>query len=439
MPESLDRRSCSRLWKGISLIWNDVKEGLTWNIGDGKTVDIWWEPLLSDVGALHTQVLDQSRTVNLPHVSVASMVNNEGEWKWSEISNLLPQWIKLRLAATPPPHNEQGGDRLGWKWRVDRRILVKSAYEHKWTETEQNDNIEYRTWNTIAKFQGMLRIRMFLCTHMESVLEHSRRLQNESYAANKIIWSGIRGKKNVNGEQVKWTPPPPGWVKLNTDGARTLNERLTSCGGVLRGSSGLQQAWRLGERKITLETDNLEVVQLLQAKEIQSQSFTLMHAIKEPLEKDWTVKINHIPKIGNLIADRLAKIAKFDSMDCSVYLNPPIEVRWLLKQPTISLEITRATVMVEDTVNMEDMVVNMEDAIDMEVPVVAVEITVVGINDTVVEVEDTVVEVEDTVVEVEDTMVDIKDTVVEVEDTVEDIKNTVVDENMVDMEDTRMP
>ncbi|GLJ41750.1 hypothetical protein SUGI_0864040 [Cryptomeria japonica] len=44
--------------------------------------------------------------------------------------------------------------------------------------------------------------------------------------------------KPVERKKVKWTPPPPGWKKVNFDGASKGNPRLSSYGAVVRDDKG---------------------------------------------------------------------------------------------------------------------------------------------------------------------------------------------------------
>lgn len=38
--------------------------------------------------------------------------------------------------------------------------------------------------------------------------------------------------------RVRWVPPPPGWVKINSDGASRGNPSPSGCGGLIRDERG---------------------------------------------------------------------------------------------------------------------------------------------------------------------------------------------------------
>ncbi|KAK3189542.1 hypothetical protein Dsin_029103 [Dipteronia sinensis] len=100
--------------------------------------------------------------------------------------------------------------------------------------------------------------------------------------------SGQPGKALVS-RSVVWSPPAPGWIKVNTDGASLGSPGVEGCGGVFRtcrsfvkacfavpigqvfafeakllaASLAINYAWNLGWHRIWLESDSSYVVQLL--------------------------------------------------------------------------------------------------------------------------------------------------------------------------------
>ncbi|KAK8369611.1 hypothetical protein V6Z12_A01G122200 [Gossypium hirsutum] len=41
VPQTLHTNYVSRLWKGMSKVWETVRDGVIWNVGNGKVVDFW--------------------------------------------------------------------------------------------------------------------------------------------------------------------------------------------------------------------------------------------------------------------------------------------------------------------------------------------------------------------------------------------------------------
>ncbi|KAK8619630.1 hypothetical protein V6N13_135912 [Hibiscus sabdariffa] len=101
MTKEIHRPNCSHLWKGISLVWSSVRDGLIWNVGDGRAVNCFRDAWLGDLRPL------------VEHDCAA----------------YLPVPILHRLAATLPPQPRALSDEIGWKWTASHAFTVKSAYE----------------------------------------------------------------------------------------------------------------------------------------------------------------------------------------------------------------------------------------------------------------------------------------------------------------------
>ncbi|CAN1788050.1 Putative ribonuclease H protein At1g65750, partial [Linum perenne] len=132
---------------------------------------------------------------------------------------------------------------------------------------------------------------------------------------------------------ISWEPAPPEWVTLNSDGSvisesgqaaaggliwdyqghciAAFSENLGSCSitrAELRGVvSGLQLAWDRGYRKVQLQIDSQCAVLLLQSDDRTDHlhATTIRHA-RELLRRDWEVRIRHVYRESNHVADHLA-------------------------------------------------------------------------------------------------------------------------------------
>ncbi|CAN0872407.1 Putative ribonuclease H protein At1g65750 [Linum grandiflorum] len=70
---------------------------------------------------------------------------------------------------------------------------------------------------------------------------------------------------------------------------------------------GLHLAWNGGACKVTVQTDSLAATILAEQQEnTDYQHAQLMIQIQELLQQDWEVKIVHIFREGNFLADHLA-------------------------------------------------------------------------------------------------------------------------------------
>lgn len=43
----------SNLWRGICNAWEDFRKGMTWRIGNGRTINIWNDHWIPNVGGPH--------------------------------------------------------------------------------------------------------------------------------------------------------------------------------------------------------------------------------------------------------------------------------------------------------------------------------------------------------------------------------------------------
>ncbi|CAA7054658.1 unnamed protein product [Microthlaspi erraticum] len=148
-----------------------------------------------------------------------------------------------------------------------------------------------------------------------------------------------RGRKEqVNREEklISWIPPLVSWTKLNTDGASHGNPGLATAGGVLRNGEGLWCggfalkighcsapmaelwgvyyglviAWEKGIPRLDVEVDSAMVVGFLKTGICDTHPLSfLVHLCHDFLSKDWEVRIAHVYREANRLADGLANYA----------------------------------------------------------------------------------------------------------------------------------
>ncbi|KAK8564906.1 hypothetical protein V6N12_058485 [Hibiscus sabdariffa] len=97
----------------------------------------------------------------------------------------------------------------------------------------------------------------------------------------------------------------------------------------------VQRAWDRGLRKITLESNCLDAVRILNGKSTSLLGNGLVATIFKLLRYDWMVSINHINCTCNGVADRLATLSKANSIDDLQLLEPPAEVLSLLQMEAV--------------------------------------------------------------------------------------------------------
>ncbi|GLT93612.1 hypothetical protein SLE2022_113960 [Rubroshorea leprosula] len=176
-------------------------------------------------------------------------------------------------------------------------------------------------------------------------------------SVNKIVefWSSIN-HLSANSTRIprlfSWTPPPPNWIKINTDGSVMGNPGPAGCGGILRDSQGqwimgfirnigdttvlaaelwairdgLSIAVNLQLQKVIIESDCQIAIKLLTdgVNNFHPHSNLIMDC-KVLLSNIHQARIQHSPRQCNMAADALAKKgvgSSFPSFDL-LYDCPP--------------------------------------------------------------------------------------------------------------------
>lgn len=167
---------------------------------------------------------------------------------------------------------------------------------------------------------------------------------------------------------VRWIPPTPDWVRINTDGAARGLEGVAWCGGVLRDNGGqwvcgfakplgqscayIAELWvayeglllahRRGMTVVELQLDSRVMVNNLQGKDAGSvQGWSLVHRIRGLLALPWRVKINHIYCEANSAAYCLANLG-CDLGEYQMFEDAPPQVRQMVFADFIGVSAPRS-------------------------------------------------------------------------------------------------
>ena len=156
-------------------------------------------------------------------------------------------------------------------------------------------------------------------------------------------WGGSPGKRPSHGKQRvcrdgRWSPPPTGFLKINTDGSSRGNPGHAGIGAIGRGDDGgaiflfsvykgqhsnnlmealaikvaIECGFSLGWRKIICESDSQIVVDILNNQGLEDVSWHLASVARQILslcQSLDTIAFHHIPREWNSVADCLAKWA----------------------------------------------------------------------------------------------------------------------------------
>ncbi|KAK8627633.1 hypothetical protein V6N13_135240 [Hibiscus sabdariffa] len=126
-----------------------------------------------------------------------------------------------------------------------------------------------------------------------------------------MVRGGIPGVGSTNSgqrqERVGWSPPPPGWIKFNADGAQW-------------GSAG---CFAYSADAIQLILDGRYVTPSI-----------LIH-ISEWRTRPWALTFTHIKRDGNRVVDSLAKMTTKSSFEMLYHVDLPSEMLDLLHEDMV--------------------------------------------------------------------------------------------------------
>ncbi|KAF7822906.1 reverse transcriptase [Senna tora] len=269
--------------------------GLCRVINNGRSTR-FWEDNIGQIGRVRN-LISGPLNIHDNEITVGDVINQDGSWNWELLSIPIPDEIRLKLQAIlidPSPCE----DNISWIGNLNGSFSTKSAY-NLICESSLNWDMD-SNWNWVWKLgchqilvnglpvRGILARRgiktspqcplcnqsvedpnhLFrLCAasqqvwlrlnpqlaplpHSDFFINHKIFEQIDFNAANVLSLAKGRagefffmsGKRARDPEasnrvvQVKWTPPPLDWLKLNTDGSCTNSE--IGAGGLLRDHSG---------------------------------------------------------------------------------------------------------------------------------------------------------------------------------------------------------
>jgi hypothetical protein len=78
-----------------------------WYVGDGSVIDAWKDAWIEEGLWLDRQLVIPS---NLQGYKVCDLIDDEGRWNWNLFANWMPDIIKKKIAAIPPPNVTSGRD-----------------------------------------------------------------------------------------------------------------------------------------------------------------------------------------------------------------------------------------------------------------------------------------------------------------------------------------
>ncbi|GKU87267.1 hypothetical protein SLEP1_g1697 [Rubroshorea leprosula] len=167
---------------------------------------------------------------------------------------------------------------------------------------------------------------------------------------------------------VRWLPPDPPFLKLNTDGSRSHQSRRACAGGLIRDHQGhwihgftvnigatssfiaelwgcregLRLALSLGIQHLILEMDSLMAVQLIQARKIGNGSFSVLLADILVLSDAFTdCLVQHTLREGNAAADYMAALGHNSTPGITIFQDPPVGISMIMHGDCVGASFLR--------------------------------------------------------------------------------------------------
>ncbi|KAL4354521.1 hypothetical protein GQ457_06G016340 [Hibiscus cannabinus] len=319
---------------------------------------------------------------------VRDMVDAGGNWDWFRLEQLLLEESLERIVSIQPPGDSLGEDRPQWRWEPNCQFSSQSTYAFL-----SNSMIggQRGNWKRIWKLHVPQRVCVFawlsfherLLTNVERVRRHSTDVDLcdicmsgredinhvlRTFVAAEGVWHRLIPHEISESfeEQVftiralqptiRWKMPPSQWIKVNVDAAVSTVDSSAGLGTSFRddigewlfGSTrfigrcsvliaelwaiheGLMHAWSRGYRQVELESDSLEAVRLVLSSSPEVAVCGLVLSIKGWLSKVWQVRIQHVSREGNRVADRMATKGRMQRGLNATFIEVPTDVRDLV-------------------------------------------------------------------------------------------------------------
>ncbi|KAG8479054.1 hypothetical protein CXB51_029680 [Gossypium anomalum] len=206
-------------------------------------------------------------------------------------------------------------------------------------------------WQLIWKTKAPQRIRSFLWVFWQDRLltngERMRRhMMSECYALDVNHNSYVFASSNTCVQDLAVTGH--GWIKMNSDGAVSMNYDNASIRGLFRDVNGhwlsryslkvskemifriealailedLRIAWEKGYRQLEIECDNALLVESVLKGSAASSNLVELHLINVYLKRNWKTRIRHISRSQNMAADQMATCTYDNQFGLKHYEDP---------------------------------------------------------------------------------------------------------------------
>ncbi|CAH9053737.1 unnamed protein product [Cuscuta epithymum] len=163
----------SHIWRDILRSKDIIRNGLGWQVGDGKEISFWFDIWVNDK-PLHEE-LDSPLAASARQVKVADFLLSNRDWDISKLETLLPEEVVEEVRAVPIPTGSDYPDEMYWRSSSTGEFSVKSAYDSLALSQVNED------WSWLWKIRTSEKVRCFLWLVMK----------------NKLLTNAERGKRHI--------------------------------------------------------------------------------------------------------------------------------------------------------------------------------------------------------------------------------------------------
>nr|POF00563.1 putative ribonuclease h protein [Quercus suber] len=321
---------------------------MQWWVGNGASIKIYEDAWLLSP---HSCKVISPRDFLDVEARVSVLIDQDRKcWNVRVIDNIFLPFEASLIKAIPFSH-ANCEDLLFWLWNPNGIFSVKSGYKLLLESgledlpTSSDPSMSKKVWNEKSDLSDLFA--------MTTSLIWTRRNQlrvGESTAPVDRICSlamdnlqdfqrasppPLRSSRSVR--PAKWSPPPPGWFKINFDGATFSSKSLVGLGVIIRNDKGLVMAAytqsiplptfvemvevlvarsaisfarELQFDQVIVEGDSEVIINAISKGGFSSSSFGhIIRDIKLSIPAFQNISFSHTLRLGNKLAHRLARMA----------------------------------------------------------------------------------------------------------------------------------
>ncbi|GLT26032.1 hypothetical protein SLA2020_011230 [Shorea laevis] len=227
--------------KGIDLF----KYGVKYIPLNGQSISFWFDHWVG-VAPL-SSILFGPFTENTDSILLFDVLSN-GAINTDAIGYILPYDLIMEILAIPLSNLPSMVDGFSWQGKSTGIFSSASAYR----DLVPTSNWLPADWNWIWNAPTLPKIQLFLWQlaynkNQRNLFPYKQQNFDSQRTYGLIVERAIEfwsskplppSRTTKPSRLISWDPPPPNWLKLNTDGSAASNPKNAGCGGLFRDSQG---------------------------------------------------------------------------------------------------------------------------------------------------------------------------------------------------------